>query len=74
MLMRGRFPFKYDQFVCTACQEAVPWYLTITGFSRQDGNSIGQDRKCEQQAVEIYDGTVSRWADPRFGHRVMEGR
>ena len=43
-------------------------------FSRQDGNSVGQDGKCNQQTVKIHDRMVSRWSEPRFGYRVMEGQ
>ena len=43
-------------------------------FSRQDGSSIRQDGKCDQQAVEIHDRTVSRWAKPRSGYRHVEGQ
>ena len=46
-----------------------------TGSSyRQDGYSIGQDRTCDQQAMEINDRTVSRWSEPRSGHRVVKGQ
>ena len=38
--------------------------------SRQDGNSTGQDEKCDQQTVEIH----NRREEPRSGYRVMEGR
>ena len=34
----------------------------MASFSRQDGNSIGQDGKCNRQAVEIHDGTVPKCA------------
>ena len=43
-------------------------------FSRQDDNSVGQDRKCNRQAVEIHDRMVSRWAEPLSGCRVVEGQ
>ena len=46
----------------------------VGSSSRQDGNSCGQDGKCNQQAIEIYDRTVSRWAEPQSGCRVVEGR
>ena len=42
-------------------------------FSRQDSNSIGQDGKCNRQAVKIHDRMVSRWAETQSGYRVMEG-
>ena len=42
------------------------------GFSRQDGNSVGQDGKYNQQAVEIQHRTVSRWAEPQSRCRVVE--
>ena len=34
-------------------------------FSRQDGNSVGQDGKCNRQAVEIHDRMVYRWVEPQ---------
>ena len=40
-------------------------------FSRQDGNSVGQDGKCNRQTVKIYNRTVSRWAEPQSGCRVL---
>ena len=42
--------------------------------SRQDGYSIGQDRKCDRQAIEIHNRMVSRWAEPRTGYRVGVGQ
>ena len=30
-----------------------------TSYSRQDSNSMGQDGKCDQQAIEIHDRTVA---------------
>ena len=44
------------------------------GFSRQDDKIIGQDGKCDRQAVEIHNRTVSRWAEPRSGYKVVEGQ
>ena len=44
------------------------------GSSMQDNNSIGQDGKCVQQAIEIYYMTVSRLAEPRSRYRVVEGQ
>ena len=43
------FPFKYRQFVLTACLEGESCYLMArtARFSRQDSNSIGQDGKCK---------------------------
>ena len=32
--------------------------------SRQDGCGIGQEGKCNQQAIEIHDRTVSKWTEP----------
>ena len=48
-------------------------YDRLGSSSRQDSNSIGQDGKCDQQAVEIHDRTVFRWVEPRSGYRVVEG-
>ena len=42
-------------------------------FSRQDGNNVGQDGKCNRKAIEIHNRTVSRWADPKSGYRVEDG-
>ena len=42
----------------------------MASFSRQGGNSIGQDGKCDRQAIEIQDKTVSRWAEPSSRYRV----
>ena len=38
-----------------------------TSSSRQDGKSIGQDRKYNQQTVEIHDRKVTRWAESKIG-------
>ena len=38
---------------------------------RQDGNSTGQDGKCNGQAVNRM---LSRWAGPQSGYRVLERR
>ena len=46
----------------------------MASFSRQDGNSIGQDQKYNCQVVEIHNRTVSRWVKPRSGYRVLEGQ
>ena len=43
-------------------------------FSRKNGNIVGQDGKCNRQAIEIRDRTVSRWAELQSRYRVMEGR
>ena len=40
----------------------------------QDGYSIGQDGKCNQQAIKIQDRTVSRWLEPQSGYKVMKGQ
>ena len=40
-------------------------------FSIQ-GNSVLQDGKCSQQALEIHSKAVSRWAEPQSGSRVVE--
>ena len=42
-------------------------------FSRQDGYSVGQDGKNNQQAVEIHARTASRRAEPQYGCRFVEG-
>ena len=39
-----------------------------------DDYSIGQDRKCVRQAVEIHDRTVTRSVEPRSGYRIREGQ
>ena len=43
-------------------------------FSKQDGNRVGQDGKCNRQAIEIHDRAVSRWTEPQSRCRVVEGR
>ena len=42
--------------------------------SRQDGNSIGQDRKINRQAIKIHDWMFYMWVEPRIGYRVGLGR
>ena len=46
----------------------------MAGFSRKDSNSIGQDEKCDQQAIDIHNRMVSRWVEPQSRYRVVEGR
>ena len=63
--------------VLTAFLEVESRYLTRTGrevFLRQDNNITGQDGKCNRQGIEIQDRTVSNWAEPRSGLRVVEGQ
>ena len=72
LVMTGSFPFKNNQLV-------RPAYLVLKQDRRgsvltQDGHSVGQDGKCNRQAIEIHDRTVSRWVEPQFRCRVMEGR
>ena len=77
MITTGWFSFKYSQFVWTACLKVESCSLTKAGwqvFLRQDGYSIGQDGKCNQQAIEIHDRMVSRWAESKSGYRVMGSR
>ena len=60
MFMTGWFSFKYGHFVCSS--------------SRQDGNSIEQEGKCVQRALETHYRMVSRWVELRSGYRVVEGQ
>ena len=46
----------------------------MANFSKQDGYSIRQDEKCNQQALEIHKRMVSRWAGPQSGYRAVEGQ
>ena len=48
--------------------------VLLKSFSRQDGNIIGQDVKYNWQAIEIYNRTVFRLAEPQSGYRVGVGR
>ena len=76
MFMTGLFVFRYGQLMLMACLEVEFWYLTKKGTessSRQDAKSIGQDGKCNLQAIEIHDRTVSRWVEPQSGYGVMVG-
>ena len=50
MFTTGWFPLKNDQFMSTACRQVEYWY----------SYSVGQDGKCNRQAVEIHDRKVSR--------------
>ena len=75
--------YVYDRSVCFQV-----WSVSVAGLSggrvlvlkqdrkgsssRQDGNSVGQDRKFNRQAIEIHDRTVSRWAEPQSRCRVVE--
>ena len=45
-----------------------------TSSSRQDGNIIVQNGKCNQQAIEIHNRTVSSLVEPQSRYRVVEGR
>ena len=46
----------------------------MTSFSRQDSNSIGQNGKCNRQAINTNNRTVSRLAELQSGYRVVEGQ
>ena len=75
MLTNGQFPFMYGQVMWMACCELEFRYLTRTGWEvLPDGYSIGQNRKCDRQVIEIHNRMVSRRAEPRSGYRVVEGQ
>ena len=65
MCRTSRFPLKYSRLVCTGCWELVSWYLITTDgdlLPGKDGNIVGETRSV-QQAKEIHDRVISRWAD-----------
>ena len=75
MFRTSQFALKYGQFMVKACLEVESWYLSRTASSsRQAGKSIQQDRKCNQQDIDIHNRTVSRWAEPSIGYRVGVGQ
>ena len=62
MFMTGQFIFKYGRFVWTTCREMESRHSTMIGRQVfQDNNSIGQDGKCDREAIEIHDKMISRW-------------
>ena len=55
--------YVYDRPVCfqiqSACVEVESWYLTNKGWEvLQDSHSVGEDRKCNRQAIKIHDRIV----------------
>ena len=55
--------YVYDRPVCfqvwSVCGVLIHNQDRVASFSRQDGNSIGQDGKCNRQAVEIQNRMIS---------------
>ena len=80
----GQVGYVYDRLVCFQVQLVcvaglsggrvlVLWQDRRASSSRQDGNSIGQDGKCNRQAIYIHNRTVSRWAESKSEQRVGVG-
>ena len=68
--------YVYDRPVCFQVQSVIVPSLSGGGdlvlkqdgkFFMKDGNSVGQDGKCNQQAIEIMGRTLSRWVEPQSG-------
>ena len=64
--------YVYDRPVCFQVQSVSVHRLSGGGVlvlkqnrTRQDVNCVGQDGKCNQQAIDIHGSTVSRWAEPQ---------
>ena len=58
----------------SGCDVVVLNHGWLGSAFRQDGYSAGQDRNCVRQAIQTHNRTVTRWAQPRSGYRVMKGR